>query len=520
MNDGEPLRFRRYLRRAVLGPAVGGLTDAQLLERFQTNRDEAAFEVLVWRHGPKVLGVCRSVLRHEQDAEDAFQATFLILVRKGGSIGKRQVVGSWLYRVAYRVALRAKVMSDKRAATHVHVGAEAAAPAMSDSPGFDVRPVLDEEINRLPEKYRAPFILCYLDGRTNEEAARELGCPKGTVLSRLAWARERLRARLTRRGLDLSAGLPVAVLVSTAPSAVLVDSTLKAALSGAGKAGLVSGPVAALTQGVLQTMLWTKVKTIAGCVLAVCVMMLGGVLVGQVLSAGPAPGKQADGPQVQAEKSDKTEPPPPADRQPDKKETPAEKTIPFELRDKPWTQVFEWYSEVSGLAYTGTYKPAGTATFIPAKGKSRYTLAEITDILNEMLLSQRFILIRRDVTFTVLPDEPKIDPVLVPRVRLDELAKRGKTELVSVVLPVTAPSAKDLGPDVKKMLGPFGEIVVLEKVNQLILQDTAGNLRQIHETLKAVQDEYARRIKESQKITEAERQKWLDAQKKRDGNKQ
>jgi hypothetical protein len=248
--------------------------------------------------------------------------------------------------------------------------------------------------------------------------------------------------------------------------------------------------------------------------------VLGGVLVGQVLNAGPAPGRQADGPQVQAEKADKAEPPPQADRQPDKKETPAEKTIAFELRDKPWIQVFEWYSEVSGLAYTGTYKPEGTATFIPAKGKVRYTLAEITDILNEMLLSQKYILIRRDVTFTVLPADQKIDPVLVPRVRLDELAKRGKTELVSVVLPVTGPSAKELGPDVKKMLGPFGEIVVLEKVNQLILQDTAGNLRQIHETLKAVQDEYAQRMKESQKIMEAERQKWLDAQKKRDENKQ
>jgi RNA polymerase sigma factor (sigma-70 family) len=267
MNDGEPLRFRRYLRRAVSGPAVGGLTDAQLLERFLARRDEAAFEVLVWRHGPKVLGVCRSVLRHEQDAEDAFQATFLILVRKGGSIGKRAAVGSWLYRVAYRVALRAKVMADKRAAKQIHVGAEAAAPAMNDSPGFDLRPVLDEEINLLPEKYRAPFILCYLDGKTNEEAARELGCPKGTVLSRLACARERLRARLTRRGLDLSAGLPVAVLASAAPTAVLVDSTLKAALSGAGQAGFVSGPVAALAQGVLQTMLWTKMKMIAGCAL-------------------------------------------------------------------------------------------------------------------------------------------------------------------------------------------------------------------------------------------------------------
>jgi RNA polymerase sigma factor (sigma-70 family) len=522
MSDGEQMLFRRYLRRALSNGDAGGLTDAQLLERFIAHRDEAAFEVLVWRHGPKVLGVCRSVLRHEQDAEDAFQATFLVLVRKGRSIGKREAVGSWLYRVAYRVALRAKVMADKRAARQARIAVEAAAPSPPDAVWGDLRPVLDQEIDRLPHKYRAAFVLCYLDGKTNEEAARELGCPKGTVLSRLAWARERLRVRLTRRGLDLSATLPLAALAPNTPTtplpAALVEATLKAALSGAGQASLVSGPVAALTAGVVQTMLWTKVKIIAGCMLAVGVLVLGGVLMSHALEAGPSDGQPPDG--TQAEKPGKVEPPPKADNPPEKKDAAADKAIAFELRDKPWASVFEWYSEVSGLAYAGSYKPQGTATFIPARGKRQYTLTEITDILNEMLISQKYILIRRDVTFTVLPADEKIDPVLVPRVRVDDLGKRGKTELVSVVLSVTAPPAKDLGPDVKKMLGPFGEIVVLEKANQFILQDTAGNLRQIYETLKVVQADYAERIRESRKIIEAEQQKWLELQKKRDPNKQ
>src|SRR5262245_34870581 len=142
----------------MLGPPrAAGLTDAELLERFVARREEAAFEVLVWRHGPKVLGVCRRILRHEKDAEDAFQATFLVLVRKAASIGKRQAVGSWLYRVAYRLALRAKALAAKRAARRTRVADVPAAEPAPDPGRAELRPVLDEEVNRLPEKYRAPF---------------------------------------------------------------------------------------------------------------------------------------------------------------------------------------------------------------------------------------------------------------------------------------------------------------------------------------------------------------------------
>src|SRR5262249_1941921 len=160
---------------------------------YVTSRDELAFEVIVRRHGAMVWNVCRRVLRHHQDAEDAFQATFLTLARKAHAIGKRESVASWLHKVAYRAALGA--MASRARRTTVPETAAMDLPAADETGGLlwrDLRPALDEEICRLPEKYRGPFILCYVEGKTNEEAARELRCPKGTVATRLAWARERL----------------------------------------------------------------------------------------------------------------------------------------------------------------------------------------------------------------------------------------------------------------------------------------------------------------------------------------
>jgi RNA polymerase sigma factor (sigma-70 family) len=488
----------------MLGAAgAGGLTDAQLLESFVARRDEAAFEVLVWRHGPKVLGVCRRVLRHAQDAEDAFQATFLVLVRKASSVGSGRAVGSWLYRVAYRVALRARERARKRAAGATPVEDVAVAERAPDLVWGDLRPVLDEEVNRLPEKYRAPFVLCYLDGKTNEQAARELGCPHGTVLSRLAWARQRLRARLTRRGLGLAC-VPLAATVApdadAAVSPALVDATMKTVpLAAAGRA--VGGEVAALTHGVLQTMLWTKVKIGTLCVLAAGTLALGGALTGHSWGTREATGAPAGPPQVQADQPDKLQPPKP-DKPPDKAEAPRpeEKTYTFEMRDQPWAKVLEWYAENSGLPFVGSFKPTGTFTFIPPRGK-KYTLGEITDCINEALLgngqTQRYLLVRRAASFTLLPADEKVDPVLVARVRLDELDKRGRTELVSVVLPLTSLKATELGPEVKKLLGSFGEVVVMEKANLLVLQDTTGNLRVIQQTVKEADAREAEKKKEA-----------------------
>jgi RNA polymerase sigma factor (sigma-70 family) len=176
------------------------MPDAQLLDRFVERRDEVAFELLVWRHGPMVLGVCRRILQNPHDAEDAFQASFFTLARKADSIARRDSVGAWLYRVAYRIALRARARRARLAQREQPLGdlpvAEVGCEPADLLAWRELRPVLDAEISRLPEKYRAAFVLCYLEGKTNEQAAEQLGCPKGTVLSRLSRARERLRKRL------------------------------------------------------------------------------------------------------------------------------------------------------------------------------------------------------------------------------------------------------------------------------------------------------------------------------------
>jgi RNA polymerase sigma factor (sigma-70 family) len=242
-----------------------------------------------------VLAVCRRVLRDAHDVEDAFQATFLVLVRNANSIARPELLGNWLYGVAYRTALKAKAAGARRR----EVERRAALPATEaaeDVAWADLRPVLDQEVSRLPEKYRVPFVLCYLEGRTNAEAARLLGCPKGTVLSRLAWARERLRSRLTRRGLVLSAGLLATLLARKAASAAvppaLSAATVQAAMPAvAGHAAIVSHRVASLTEGVLRAMWMTKLKVAGAVLLAVAVLgTVAGLFTYRTLSAAE-PGK-------------------------------------------------------------------------------------------------------------------------------------------------------------------------------------------------------------------------------------
>jgi RNA polymerase sigma factor (sigma-70 family) len=236
-----------------------------------STRDEAAFEVLIWRHGPMVWNVCQRLLHHQHDIEDAFQATFLAFVREAGSIRERTSLGGWLYRVAYRVALKAKSRAARHARHETH-GVELlpAKPAQPETFWRDLRPVLDEEVNRLPLKYRLPLVLCYLEGKTTDEAAQELGCPRGTVATRLAWARERLRRRLTRRGLAISTGVMATSLSQNAASATLpaalVNATVQSGLlfmAGNTAAGTISAPVVALAEGVLKAMTISKLKVAA-----------------------------------------------------------------------------------------------------------------------------------------------------------------------------------------------------------------------------------------------------------------
>ena len=281
----------RRLRRAADPLARDGPSDAQLLERFVRDRDPAAFELLVWRHGPMVLNVCRRVLRREHDAEDAFQAAFLTLVRKAGAIGDGASLGGWLYKVAYRIALRAAA-----AARVAPLPARPLPDPSAEEPiaGLflgELGSALDEEIHRLPDKYRIVFVACCLEGRTAEAAARCLGCPPGTVGTRLARARELLRRRLSRRGFDLSAPGALRGVIPALPAA-LVEAMTKAALLGtaekAAAAGVISARAAALTRGALRTMSLTKWMLTSAAVLALG--LLGG---GAVLLACPRPADRA-----------------------------------------------------------------------------------------------------------------------------------------------------------------------------------------------------------------------------------
>jgi RNA polymerase sigma factor (sigma-70 family) len=266
-----------------------------LLERFAARRDEGAFTALLKRHGPMVLGVCRRVLRHEQDAEDAFQATFLVLARNAGSRAWRVSVGPWLYAVALRVALKARTLAARRRARHTEMVGEVAANPAGESPGHELRPILDEELNRLPEKYRTPLVLCYLEGKTNEEAARLLGRPVGTVWYQLSRGRELLRGRLSRRGVGLSAAALGAVIARNATAAVpeaLLALTRQTSLAGAGPAGgagTLAAPVATLVTEVLHAMLLSRLKRAAVMVLVLCVAGLGAGAVASLAKSGSEP---------------------------------------------------------------------------------------------------------------------------------------------------------------------------------------------------------------------------------------
>jgi polysaccharide biosynthesis/export protein len=269
-----------------------GLSDRQLLERFAGGRDaaaEAAFEVLVTRHGPMVLRVCHNVLGDLTDAQDAFQATFLVLTKRSHSIRRLESVGSWLYGVACRVAARARVEAARRRAAERRGGelriVQSVDPAVSNEPGHaEFGPIIQEEVRRLPEKYRAVVALCYWEGLTQEQAATQLGCPLGTVRSRLARARSRLHTRLTRRGLAPLAVVVAAALDGSSTSAAvtslasrlgrvppeLMESTVQVAVrvaAGQAPARAASGAIAVL----VRSMLWnTKIIKIAKVMTALC----------------------------------------------------------------------------------------------------------------------------------------------------------------------------------------------------------------------------------------------------------
>jgi RNA polymerase sigma factor (sigma-70 family) len=286
----------RHVRWAALLGDGGGLTDGQLLEQFLLRRDEDAFAGLLRRHGPMVLAVCRRVLGDEHYAEDACQATFLVLARKAGSVHGGTALGSWLHSVAYRTSLKARTMMARQRARERAVSAHTQEEASSQENLEELLQHLDDELHSLPEKYRLPVVLCELEGRSRKAVASQLQIPEGTLSSWLAYAKKLLARRLSRNGAALSVGAVTLVLTQGAASASLPSSfltaTAKAATGRTLTAGAVSAQVLMLVEGVMKAMLLSKLKLV--CVVAVAVSISAGAA-GLTYRATASPTQQATG---------------------------------------------------------------------------------------------------------------------------------------------------------------------------------------------------------------------------------
>ena len=301
MNHSRLNAVLRQLRHYLATERVGGTADGELLRRFTTTHDETAFAALVQRYGPLVLGVCRRVLSREHDAEDAFQATFLILIRRAASLDGRGSLANWLYTVAYHAALKARAGAARRPTEPVPLDTLPAPDSTDDLGRRELCAVLDEELQGLPAKYREPLLLCDLQGKTHQEVARVLGRPPGSVSRLLERARSLLRDRLAQRGLALSAGLLIASLTENAravtPSA-LTHTTLQAVA-----AGPVSSHVLTLVEGVIRQMFLTRIKIAAALLLTLGLLGAGaGLLTAQ---AGPKDRPSSPAAEAQPQSGDK-----------------------------------------------------------------------------------------------------------------------------------------------------------------------------------------------------------------------
>ncbi len=283
---------------------AGDLTDGQLLARFVATRDEAAFAALVRRHGPMVLGVCRRVLHDFHHAEDAFQATFLVLARKAASVAVGHSLGGWLHGVAYHTALRAGEAIGRRRVREKPMD-DVPHPQVEPAEARDWLPLLDRELSLLPEKYRSAIVLCDLEGRTRKEAARVLSLSEGTLSSRLARGRTLLGKRLAGCGVALSGGA-VALLSQGAasaqlPAALVVSTAKAAAIVAAGQVAGVSAPAVVLMQGVIKAMLLKKLRFVVGAALVLAA--LGAVGFGYQAGGGPGAAQAAppDKPRTEVE---------------------------------------------------------------------------------------------------------------------------------------------------------------------------------------------------------------------------
>jgi RNA polymerase sigma factor (sigma-70 family) len=321
-----------HIRKMLDARTADDQTDDQLLERFAARQEAAAFEALVRRHGPLVLSVCRRVLRDLHEAEDTFQATFLVLACKARSIRKRQSVGSWLYGVAYRLATQERHRAARRRQReHQHdphsetdLGGfleqcPMRADPVAETSRRELCAALDDELSQLPEKYRTPLVLCYLQGRSNSAAAQQLGWATGTLKSRLMRGRELLRDRLTQRGVLLSGGAMTLALTNSAatgsvPSALTASTTQAALLFAAGQAtaaGAVSAKVVALASEMMKTTMISKLKLAIVLLLTIGVFGLGSSVLygGRSAPGAEQPQPKADKPKPKAERNDRYDDP-------------------------------------------------------------------------------------------------------------------------------------------------------------------------------------------------------------------
>jgi RNA polymerase sigma factor (sigma-70 family) len=402
--------------RGLAAAADGGLADSALLERFLMQRDEAAFEALVRRHGPMVWGVCRRVLHDPHDAEDAFQATFLVLVRKAASIARRELLGNWLYGVAYNTGRAARAAARRRRAKEAKA-VPRPQPAGEDA-WQELRPVLDQEISRLPDKYRIPVVLCDLEGTSRRQAARKLGLAEGTFSSRLARARALLRRRLTRRGLGLTAGALATGLGGEATAALppgLVASTVRAGTlvpAGPAAAGVISARAVALSEGVVRAMFLARLKVATVVVLIIAALSGGAELVYQTQAAEQPKALTA------------------GEKESDKEKQPAAEKAEAPRSDKKQERILRWtiaFNTKDGHEYARQLEALGAKLAIPTKEPNHYRL--ICDLS------------KRPVTTTV-EDVSKIDQVFLLETGqesiqrlMKELGLEGAPEHIVVFLP-------------------------------------------------------------------------------------
>jgi RNA polymerase sigma factor (sigma-70 family) len=300
MANNQTSKVLQPLRAGILLRDGAGLTDGQLVQEYIHRRDQAALAALVRRHGSMVWGVCRRVLRNYHDAEDAFQATFLVFVRKVASIASPELLANWLYGVAHQTALKARATTAKRRAHERQVIHMPERAATTHKLRDDLEALLDQEVSRLPDKYRAAIVLCDLEGKTRKEAARHLGVPEGTLAARLVRGRRMLVLRLARQGLAISSASLAAVLaqnmaLASVPASV-VGSTIKAAgVFAAGQAAAAGGAsvqAIALTNGVLKTMFHSKLKIATAVLLGAGLLGIGWGIY-PTTAAAPLQGKQA-----------------------------------------------------------------------------------------------------------------------------------------------------------------------------------------------------------------------------------